>query len=65
MDHVHDSPLPGPDPLDSPDAINEAIRRLAARVGEWTPEAQAELDVLYRRWQAARESADDGEPVPA
>lgn len=62
---MHDSPLPDPDPLSTPAVINEAIRSLAASVGEWTPEAQAELDVLYRRWQAAREAAEDGEPVPA
>lgn len=40
---------------------NEAIRRLAARVAEWTPTALAELDVLYRMWT----EAGDGEDEPA
>lgn len=49
---MHHSPAPIPDPS-SPEGINEAIRALAGRVqrvGGWTPEAQAELHDLYRRW---------------
>lgn len=63
------SPRPVPD-LSSPDALNEAIRALAAeaaRAGEWTQDALEELDGLYRRWHAAREDedAEDEEAVAA
>jgi hypothetical protein len=66
---MHHTPTPAPD-LSSPDALNEAIRSLAAeaaRVGEWTQDAREELDALYRRWHAAREreAAEDGEAVAA
>jgi hypothetical protein len=64
MDHVHHTPPHAP-ACRCPSCINEAIRRLAASVVEWTPQAQAELDVLYRRWQAAREVADADEDEPA
>lgn len=53
------SPAPSPS---SPAGINEQIRDLAARVeGTWTPQALAELDVLYRAWWEARGADGGGE----